>query len=107
MRANDWKPFPKEPKVYDLYRKNWGLYDPQTVREYRLAHALQVEMVDRALVVFLDALRRRGLYDESLIVFTSDHGEMNGRRAMVDKGVYLYPDVLRVPLAVRCPPHRA
>src|SRR5690242_19564354 len=37
VRAHDWKPFPNEPKVYDLYRKNWGLYDPQTVRDYRLA----------------------------------------------------------------------
>jgi len=103
VQSSDWKPFPNEPKVYDLYRKNWGLYDPQTVREYRLAHALQVETVDRALATFLDALRQRGLYDEALVVFTSDHGEMNGRRALVDKGVYLYPDVLRVPLAVKMP----
>jgi arylsulfatase A-like enzyme len=38
-----------------------------------------------------------------VIAFISDHGEMNGRRATVDKGVYLYPDVLRVPLVVKTP----
>ena len=36
-------------------------------------------------------------------MFISDHGEMNGRRAMVDKGVYLYPDVVRVPMVFKLP----
>jgi arylsulfatase A-like enzyme len=92
-----------EPKVYDFYRKYWGLYSPGIVREYRIAHALQFEMVDRALGHFLNGLRKRGLYDDSVIIFTADHGEMNGRRALVDKGVYLHPEVLRVPLLIKMP----
>ncbi|MBL8178156.1 MAG: sulfatase-like hydrolase/transferase [Bryobacterales bacterium] len=103
VRARDWAPSPDEPLVYDRYRRYWGLYQAKTVEDYRVAHALQLEIVDRALGRFLDALKQRGLYDDSLIVFTSDHGEMNGRRAMVDKGVYLHPEVLRVPLAVKMP----
>jgi arylsulfatase A-like enzyme len=59
--------------------------------------------VDRAVDHLLRAIRQRGLYDESLIVFTVDHGEMNTREALVDKGVYLCPDVLRVPLYVKPP----
>lgn len=51
----------------------------------------------------LTRLKELGLYDEMLIAFISDHGEMNGRRAVVDKGVYLYPDVLRVPLVIKAP----
>lgn len=38
-----------------------------------------------------------------MIIFNSDHGEMNGRWAMIDKGSYLYPDVLRVPLVIKPP----
>lgn len=38
-----------------------------------------------------------------LIAFISDHGEMNGRRATVDKGVYLHPDIVRVPLIIKLP----
>lgn len=103
VRARDWRPSPDEPKVYDFYRKAWGLYNPDTVRDYRVANALQMEVIDRALGVFIGALKQRGLYDDSLIVFTADHGEMNGRGALVDKGVYLFPDVLRVPLVVKMP----
>jgi arylsulfatase A-like enzyme len=108
----NWKPQPGEPKIYDLYRRYWGLYDPKTVATYRVANALQMEVVDRALDRFIGELKRRGIYDDSLIIFTADHGEMNGRRGVIDKGVFLFPDVLRVPLMVKMPrnsgvkPHR-
>jgi arylsulfatase A-like enzyme len=103
VRARDWRVSPDEPKVYDFYRKAWGLYKPETVRDYRVANALQMEVIDRALAKFIRALKERRLYDDSIIIFTADHGEMNGRRALVDKGVYLFPDVLRVPLAIKMP----
>jgi arylsulfatase A-like enzyme len=99
----NWKPQPEQPKIYDLYRRYWGLYDSGTVVDYRVANALQMEVVDHALGLFVAELKRRGLYDESIIVFTSDHGEMNGRRAIIDKGVYLYPEVVRVPLTIKMP----
>jgi arylsulfatase A-like enzyme len=102
-RARDWKADPSLPKIYNFYQKSWGLYDAATLVDYRVANALQMETIDRALARFFAALKERKLYDDALIVFTSDHGEMNGRRALVDKGVYLYPDVLRVPLAVKLP----
>jgi len=103
VRSRDWRAAADEPKIYNFYQRSWGLYDPATVLDYRVAHALQMEVIDRALARFFSELKRRGLYDESLIVFTADHGEMNGRRAVVDKGVYLCPDVLRVPLAIKMP----
>lgn len=103
VQAADWGSLPDQPKIYDLYRRYWGLYDPDTVVNYRVANALQMEVVDRVIGLFLDGLRVRGLYDDSVIVFTSDHGEMNGRRATVDKGAFLFPDVLRVPLTVKMP----
>jgi arylsulfatase A-like enzyme len=102
-KARDFRADPALPKVYGFYQKSWGLYDPRTVLDYRVANALQMETIDRALSRFIAELKKRNLYDDSLIVFTSDHGEMNGRRALVDKGVYLYPDVLRVPLAIKMP----
>ena len=101
VRQRDFMKAPDEPEILDVYRKYWGIYDPQTLIDYRVAYILQMEIVDRAIGIFLDELRRSGLYDNSIVVFLSDHGEMNGRRAMVDKGVYLYPDVLRVPLVVK------
>ncbi len=103
VRKRDFARGPNEPEILDIYRRYWGIYDPHMLLEYRIAYALQMEVVDRALGIFLDELRKQGLYEQSLVAFISDHGEMNGRRALVDKGVYLYPDVVRVPLVMKPP----
>jgi arylsulfatase A-like enzyme len=56
---------------------------------------------DHLLNIMLDDLSGRGLLDNSLIVFSSDHGEMFGEH---DKWIHrnsLYEEVLRVPLIFR------
>lgn len=100
-RNRNFKKAANEPEILNVYRKYWGLYDPQALIDYRIAYILQMELVDRAIGIFLEEIRKSGLYNNSFIALISDHGEMNGRRAMVDKGVYLYPDVLRVPFIIK------
>jgi arylsulfatase A-like enzyme len=100
---NDFKRGEEEPEIVDIYRRYWGIYDPEQLLNYRVAYALQMEIVDRVIGIVLTRLKELGLYDDMLIAFISDHGEMNGRRATVDKGVFLYPDVVRVPLVIKAP----
>jgi arylsulfatase A-like enzyme len=99
----DFQRAPNEPEIVDIYRRYWGIYDAQQLVDYRVAYALQMELVDRVIGRVLTRLRELGLYDDMMIAFISDHGEMSGRRALVDKGVYLYPDVLRVPMVLKMP----
>ena len=89
--------------MYELYRRNWGLSDPETARAYMLLNLLQIEALDAAIGRFLGALDRHGLYDDALIIFAGDHGEMNGELALVDKGVYGHPKVALTPLVVKLP----
>lgn len=92
---------PAEPRVYDIYRRNWGLHDAATVIDYRVANQLQYELIDEMLGRLLDHLRAAGLYEDTWIFFLGDHGEMNGEWALIDKGAYLNPRVLRVPLCIK------
>jgi hypothetical protein len=101
VRARDFARGHDEAEILDVYRKYWGMYNPNTLIDYRVAYALQMELVDRAIGMVLDEIKKLGLYEDAVVAFISDHGEMNGRRAMVDKGVYLYPDVLRVPFIIK------
>jgi arylsulfatase A-like enzyme len=94
---------PNEPEIIDIYRRYWGIYDPEKLIDYRIAYILQMELVDHVIGMVLSRMKELGLYDDMHISFISDHGEMNGRRALVDKGVYLYPDILRVPLVIKPP----
>ncbi|MFO8078948.1 MAG: sulfatase-like hydrolase/transferase [Armatimonadota bacterium] len=91
------------PRVYEFYRKNWGLDDPQTARQYMLMNFLQIEALDAAVGRFLGELDRHGLYDEALVIFAADHGEMNCELALVDKGVYGCPKTAQVPLVAKLP----
>jgi arylsulfatase A-like enzyme len=103
MANRDFAPLPDEPYVYQQYSRHWGLYEEQTMRDYLVAHLLQMEVLDGAIGVFLDALSEAGFYEDSMIIFLGDHGEMNGHRALIDKGVYGHPRVERVPLCLKLP----
>jgi arylsulfatase A-like enzyme len=102
-KERDFQRGADEPEIVDIYRRYWGIYDPEELIDYRVAYALQMELVDRVIGMVIARIKELGLYDEMMILFISDHGEMGGRRAMVDKGVYLYPDVVRVPMVLKLP----
>lgn len=103
VQRRDFRRAENEPEIVDIYRRYWGLYDEEQLLNYRIAYVLQMEIVDRVIGMVLDRLKTHGLYNDMLIALISDHGEMNGRRALVDKGVYLYPDVVRVPFVIKAP----
>ena len=90
-----------EPRVYRIYRKNWGLTDPDVLREYMVANLLQYELLDEMIGKLFTYLKEQGLYDNTWIFCIADHGEMNGEMALLDKGAYLNPGVIRVPLHLK------
>ncbi|MGF1739181.1 sulfatase-like hydrolase/transferase [Photobacterium satsumensis] len=89
--------------IYTLYRKYWGMYDEETVIDYIAGHLLQVEVIDYAVGRLVDYLKSEGLWDDCAIVFSADHGDMNGRLGMADKGVYFQPDIFSIPLYIKPP----
>jgi arylsulfatase A-like enzyme len=66
-------------------------------------YALEVEYADRAVGELLEALRARDLWDSSLVVFTSDHGESLGERPLVGHVNTLFDEAVHVPLVVKLP----
>jgi arylsulfatase A-like enzyme len=58
--------------------------------------------VDQALGRILWALEASGQMENTLIVFTSDHGEMMGAHGLIGKGV-MYEEAMHVPLLIRAP----
>ena len=51
----------------------------------------------------LDKLDELGIADNTLVMYTSDHGDMCGSHGMIDKHCVMYDDVVRVPLMMRWP----
>ena len=90
----------------------WGLlqdFDPSAIATARRAYYGSISFVDRLIGEVLDALTDCGFDDDTVVLFTSDHGEMLGERGLWFKKVFYEPSV-RVPLVIRMPssaePHR-
>lgn len=68
-------------------------------RMHRWAYARLTEKVDAEIAVVLAALRDAGLEEDTLVVFTSDHGDMDASHRLEHKSV-LYEESVHVPLIV-------
>ncbi len=91
------------PLVYRRYLAYWGLTNPAVARRYMVMNFLQIEALDAAIGRLLAALDRRGLYEDALVIFAGDHGEMNCELGLVDKGVFGHPKVALTPLVIKLP----
>jgi arylsulfatase A-like enzyme len=65
--------------------------------------AVGVREVDACLGHFVAFLKRANLYDDSVIILTSDHGDSLGEEGRWGHAFYLYPEVMQVPLVVHLP----
>ena len=61
----------------------------------------EVAYVDSQLGRLLDWMKQNGLYDDTVIVFLSDHGESLGEHGESEHGFFVYNSTVRVPLIVK------
>jgi arylsulfatase A-like enzyme len=76
---------------------------PEEVREMRYNYATMVSFVDHNVGRVLDRLAERGLLEETVVAFVSDHGDMQGGHGLSHKGVVAYDEILRVPFLLSTP----
>jgi hypothetical protein len=68
---------------------------------YRIS--FELHQVDDCMGGFIAWLKARGIYDDSIIIVTSDHGDATGELGRSSHSVVIYPEVMRVPLIVHLP----
>lgn len=67
----------------------------------RVSH--EVSQVDGCFAQFVSALKQRQMYDNSIIIVTSDHGDALGDFGRYSHSITIYPEVMRVPLLIHLP----
>ncbi len=72
-------------------------YDEREWRIYRWIYCRLTEQVDKQIGRILNGLKEGGLQEKTLVVFTSDHGNMDGCHRLASKGLF-YEESVRVPL---------
>jgi len=82
-----------------------GNFDDTKWRQYRWAYYRLIEKVDAQIGKVISALKNSGNYENTLIVFMSDHGDMQGAHLWSQKTI-LFEEASRVPLII-CEPGRS
>jgi len=76
------------------------------VREVNARNAVECELIDEALGRVMARIDERGWAEDVDVVFTSDHGELQGDFGLLFKGPYHVDSLMRVPLVWRPAPAR-
>lgn len=76
--------------------------DPDSMRRLIARYWGLCSQVDTHCGTILEALRASGQWDNTIIVFTSDHGDMMGSHQLIEKSL-MYDESVRVPLLVKLP----
>jgi choline-sulfatase len=79
------------------------LYDPHENKRSRARYDTMLAHTDEGFAKLRAALENRGLYDDTLIGVTSDHGEAFGEHRHRGHGTSLYEEQAHVPMILRIP----
>lgn len=75
--------------------------------DYVDGYDAEIRYVDEAMGVLIEQLKRKGLWDDALVIFTSDHGESFGEHHIYfEHQFHVWEETVRVPLAIRLPNRR-
>lgn len=78
--------------------KHWEFFAPVVARYYA-----QISQVDDAIGRVLAWLESHGKLENTVIIYTSDHGDYCGDRRQMDKHYAMYEEIVRVPHVWHCP----
>ncbi len=103
---DNYEPQKDEPTIIEeLLKQRYFRYMARTTytdeqwRIHRYLYAKLTENVDGQIGVIINALKKKGIFDNTIIIFTGDHGDMDASHRMEHKSV-LYEEAMRVPLII-------
>jgi arylsulfatase A-like enzyme len=98
--------FLNRPPCQEQFKAVWPkmLFDTPPDLAYRQLYYYLHKVVDRAIGRILEALDDNGLADDTIVVFTSDHGDLLGAHGgLIQKWYNAYDEAIRVPLMITGP----
>lgn len=93
-----------KPRIYQRMRKQvFGQLTEDEVKEAIAHYWAYCTMEDEMLGEVLDALEATGQSEDTVVVFTSDHGDYCGAHGLFAKGVPAFREAYNIPLIIRYP----
>ncbi|MBL8994652.1 MAG: sulfatase-like hydrolase/transferase [Spirochaetia bacterium] len=92
-----------EPRGHHVHGFHSHLQSRESRAENLALYYGMVSLLDKYVGDILCHLKKIGLEDETLVVFTSDHGHFFGQHGLHSIGAFHYEDLIRVPMIARLP----
>ena len=99
----NFSPWQETPHFNHGYHRHGRGQDAAWLRQMQAVYYGMVSFTDKHVGLILDALDRLGIADNTLVVYSSDHGDYLGQHGLHAKGAFHYEDGIRVPLLARWP----
>jgi len=100
--ANYMAPLEGKPGIQHVQRATYGESSWEQTARGRVRHFACNSYIDREIGRVIDAVERLHA-DDTVTVYTSDHGDMMGAHGLRGKGPMMYDEITRVPFIVRAP----
>lgn len=81
------------------------LYPEDELKKDIAVYYGMISFMDKQIGRILDKLDALGIADNTLVVFSTDHGHFIGQHGLIAKGPFHYEDMLKLPFVVRWPEH--
>ncbi|MBD3672398.1 MAG: sulfatase [Planctomycetaceae bacterium] len=91
----------RQPKQIPAWGKPAGVKPAQLQKLMRQYYGM-VKCIDDNVGQIIETLKEQGVYENTIIVFTSDHGDLCGEHGRLNKGVP-YEGSARIPFLITCP----
>ena len=88
---------------YGVHGLHSHVRDRQIMKKDMAVYYGMISMMDKYIGQILDKLDHLGLAEDTIVVFTTDHGHFFGQHGLIAKGPFHYEDMIRVPFIVRWP----
>jgi arylsulfatase A-like enzyme len=97
--------FENKPRVQSVIERMWGLgdYGWDGFREICARYYGHCTLLDDQVGRIVAALDRLGQLDNTIIIYTADHGDCLGAHKLIEKGEFMYDEIYRIPFVVAHP----
>ncbi len=92
-----------KPYGYQLNRKMWGLDSGgwKNFQEIAARYYGHCTMIDDMVGMMVDKLKAEGLYDDTIIIYSADHGDNMGAHGLIEKGAFTFDEIYHIPMVVK------
>lgn len=94
--------FESKPYSHKLMEQFWGLtdYGWEGFANISAKYFGQCTLIDDMVGKVVEKLKAEGIFDDTIIIYTADHGDCLGAHKLIEKGAFMYDEIYRIPMIV-------